>query len=98
MLFNSKFRAKWHFLVLLSTGVILFAAREESRPHLDLIRSARSEPLHKITNLNLKLSIRSRMLGEGINSVALSPDGNYVAMGSLLSRHIIIWDIKNNRE
>src|SRR4051794_38671787 len=79
MLCNSTFRAKWLLLTLLSTGVILFSAQQESRPHLDLIKPARSETLHKVTDLSLRLSIRSRMLGEGINSAALSPDGNHVA-------------------
>src|SRR5262249_35229071 len=97
MLFNSTLRAHWLLLTLVSAGVIVLAERQQS--HLDLIiNPARAEPLHKISNLNLRLSIRSRMLGEGINSAALSPDGNHVAIASLLSRHIIIWDIKNNRE
>lgn len=40
---------------------------------------------------------QDRVLHDMINAAAFSPDGKYVAIGSMHAYHLVIWDIENRR-
>src|SRR5262245_6747085 len=91
--------ARWLSIGLLSAVMALpIGVPYNDSQSVFLVKSARSESSQRITELKPKASIRSSTLGNAICTAALSPDGSFVAIGSGLSRHIVIWDIKNNRE
>lgn len=57
-------------------------------------RRAVSQPPFQV---RLLAQARDRVLHDMINAAAFSPDGKFVAIGSMHSFHLVIWDIENQR-
>lgn len=84
--------------MLIGSALAIFAGAQLLPSSTFFATSGNSASKSEGLRLKRKMSISSKILANGIDSAAFSPTGDYVAIGSMNSRHIVVWDLKNNRE
>lgn len=87
---------------LLATGMMLASVAACNSP-ASFQRAAKAAIFGRpvVNELPFKVQLlakaHDRVLHDMINAAAFSPDGKFVAIGSMHSFHLVIWDIENQR-